>query len=147
MSLHLAPFNPDREFVTQAPFRANGRAWGRGYLFDKSSIDIRTLRLLYEQRKLIYDDHPRAIKLLSKNYGGPKESKRDEPRAPKGATTGVDGGTPSQPYDEDAEIKKLMARYNKPDLFKMASTVPGAKMSMSKEDLARTLVRSGHGAA
>lgn len=138
MGIYLAPFDPSREFVTQAAFRANGIIWGRGYKFDKNTVDARTLRLLYEGRRIIYDDDPRAIKLLSA----------------KGAAAGAgavakSGETPSPRPDpqeaEDKAVEALKARYSKTDLLTKAADIAGVKRSMTKDELARALVRSGHG--
>ena len=136
MGIYLEPFDPKREFVTQAAFRANGKIWGRGYRFDKSSVDLRTLRLLYEGRRIIYDDSPRAVKLLSITEGG----------RVKATKAGGKLASPSPVIlTEDEKVARLMQRHGKVDLLAMASDIPGVKRSMSKEELARTLVRSGHG--
>lgn len=57
---HLAPFDPDRDFVTLTFFRANGVAYARDHRFDKASIPARTLRMLYDNHKVGYDDATEA---------------------------------------------------------------------------------------
>lgn len=143
-------FDPSREFVTTCPFRCNGRTIGKGYRFNKSEVNTRTLGLLYEHRKIIYDDHPLAIRLLSKASIGTGKAKGAA--LVKGATSpasepaGAPSPAPIVPT-EDELIERLMARFNKADLFANVKHIPGVKMAMSKAELARVAVRSGHGTA
>jgi hypothetical protein len=53
---HLAPFDPSRDFVCQTFFRAAGVACERDAPFDKSLVDARVLRILYENHKIGYAD-------------------------------------------------------------------------------------------
>lgn len=144
MSIYLEPFDPSRDFVTQAAFRANGRIWGRGYLFAKDSVDIRVLRLLYENRRIIYSDNPRAIKLLSARDGGGGRAKGAD--AVSRPSPAADPLVVDPQETEDKAVAALMGRYSKTDLLTLAAAIPGVKRSMTKDELARALVRSGHGA-
>lgn len=54
--LHLAPFDRDRDFVTQRAFLCRGKNYRQAAPFDKHSVSIRTLRILYEGRSIGYAD-------------------------------------------------------------------------------------------
>jgi hypothetical protein len=53
---HLAPFNPDRDFVTTTFFQCNGLPVEAHKPFDKTTVPARLLRLLYESHKITYAD-------------------------------------------------------------------------------------------
>jgi hypothetical protein len=132
--ISLKPFDPSRQFVTATAFRAGGIAHGRGCYFKKSLVNERVLRLLYEQRKIIYDDDPRAIKLLT--VRGPREPAKAAPASDEGR----------KPVLSEAEqVEKLMAQNSKADLLEKAKQIPGVNRAMNKAQLATALVRSGHG--
>lgn len=141
-------FDPSREFVTTVAFRCNGRTVGKGYRFNKSEVSVRTLGLLYEHRKIIYDDHPLAIRLFTKAAARSGKAKGVAPAPMAQTPAGDPVGAPSPATiapTEDELIEKLMARFNKADLFALVKDIPGVKMAMSKAELARVAVRSGHG--
>lgn len=54
MPIALKPFDPTRDFVAQTFFRAGGVIWKRKQPFDKSFVNERVLRQLYEARKIAY---------------------------------------------------------------------------------------------
>jgi hypothetical protein len=54
MPIALAPFDPSRDFKAQANFRAAGRIWLRKHPFDKTVVNERVLRQLYEGRRITY---------------------------------------------------------------------------------------------
>lgn len=56
MSLTQPAFDPDRDFVASTFFRAAGKVYERGAPFDKDSVDQRTLKMLYGNRKIGYAD-------------------------------------------------------------------------------------------
>ena len=148
---HPGKFDPSREFVTTIAFRCNGRVIGKGYRFDKSEVNVRILGLLYEHRKIIYDDHPLAIRLLTKAARGTGKATGVAPATGGGSSQTVSdpAGGPSPATapaaTEEDLIARLMGRYNKMDLFGLAENIPGTKRQMTKEVLARILVRSGYG--
>jgi hypothetical protein len=147
MGIWLKPFDATREFVTQGPFRANGIAWGPGFPFDKSTVDVRTLARLYDQHKIIYDDDPKAIRLLSRS------SETAPPAVPLINPVPIPlrkAPKPQQPEPAKAEgdseldrVRHLMSRFNKPDLLTRAADIPGVDAKMSKQALATLLVRHG----
>jgi len=145
MGTFLKPFDPAREFVTQTAFRAGGKVWGKGLKFDKSLVDERTLRLCYEQRKIVYDDDPRAIELLTRARGrGATVQPTGDPLDHDG--DGHKGGSlPDTGGSEEEQVKRLMGRYNKAALLDLAKKIPGIQKSMNKTQIATALVRSGYG--
>jgi len=53
MSIHYrTPFSPDFNFVVAQPVTFNGREYQRGEDFDKTNVEARLLKLLWDQRKL-----------------------------------------------------------------------------------------------
>lgn len=54
MPIALEPFDPSRDFVAQNFFRAGGKIWTRKEPFDKSYVNERVLRQLYEARQIAY---------------------------------------------------------------------------------------------
>ena len=46
------PFAPEFNFVVTRPVTVSGREYAAGDEFDKTNVDVRLLRLLYEQRRL-----------------------------------------------------------------------------------------------
>lgn len=119
-------FDPTREFVTLAPFLASGRMVQRGVRFDKALVSTRTLRLLYDGHKVAYDDDPKAVRLLHKSGGAGR---------PKPAVT-------VSPLTEDQRIAALVEKHDKKELLAQAKGIPGIKVTMRKDELARALVRN-----
>lgn len=58
-SIWLKPFCRDDDFVVIRPFDISGRTLQRGEAFDKSTVSTRTLRQLYEQRRIAVAIKPR----------------------------------------------------------------------------------------
>lgn len=56
MPITLAAFDPSRDFVAKCNFRAGGSIWLRKQPFDKTAVNDRVLRQLYEGRKIGYPD-------------------------------------------------------------------------------------------
>lgn len=54
MAVHLAPFDPNRDLVVQADFTCAGQNLSKGDPFDKSLVEPRRVRLLYEARRIGY---------------------------------------------------------------------------------------------
>lgn len=149
MALHLKKFDPSREFVTAAAFRAAGVAWGKGFPFEKDSVNERTLKLLYEQRKLVYADSDLASKLLTRthvaadraamssaaNTSRPAKALQDNPDVVDEAQTKADA--------EDKAVDKLVKGNSHAQLLKKASGIAGVKQNHKKADIARALVRHG----
>jgi len=140
MPIALKPFDPKREFVTATSFRAGGRVHGRGYAFPKDIVPERVLGILYNQRKIVYDDDPRAIDLMS--GGGGRNSAKGESPDREGDQSGA---SPDSKPSEDEQVDKIMARNSKADLLAKAKNIPGVNRSMNKTQLATALVRSGNG--
>lgn len=138
MGIYSQPFDPRRDFVVQAAFLCNGKMLHPGTMLDKDSVDIRTLRLLYENRKVFYLEHPRSQRLLGRAGGlGKAAPAQRKPRI-----------TPSPVVTElspDELIVRLMARYSKTDLLAQAAALPDVKRTMTKGEIAAALVRAGHG--
>lgn len=65
MAIALKPFDPSRDFVAQTNFRADGVIWLRKEPFDKSRVNDRVLRQLYEARKIGYDESGKAQPVVS----------------------------------------------------------------------------------
>lgn len=154
MGTYLPPFDPSHAFVTATAFRAGGKPWGKGYVFDKSCVNQRVLRMLYEQRKIVPSDDPKAIDLMTRAGGrgpiqepkpkGPAEAKPNDPLDHDG--DGRKGGSvPETGGSEEDQVKRLMNRHGKTDLLALAKDIPGIQKSMNKTQLATALVRSGHG--
>ena len=53
-------FNPDKDFVVVKWVKASGREFSAGDMFDKSLVDPRRLRQMYECRQLCYPEQFRA---------------------------------------------------------------------------------------
>lgn len=134
MGVYQPSFDPDKDFVTAAPFRANGIAWGKGFPFDKSTVTERVLRLLYEGHKLVFADDPRAAKLLSGFH-----------RAVRGPEPVPAAPAPTVADEENAKVQRLSNRHNKTKLLELAKGIKGIGPSMSKTQIATALVRSGRG--
>jgi hypothetical protein len=94
ISIHLAPFDRNSEFVANREFLCRGRHYQRGEIFDKSSVAIRTLRILYEGRSLSVAPQVQA----------------EDPK-PKSAVMTAD------------ERAELIASNTKPDLIKMLTNL------------------------
>jgi len=58
-TIWLKPFCRDDDFVVIRPIEISGRTIQRGEAFDKSTVSTRTLRQLYEQRRLAVAVQPR----------------------------------------------------------------------------------------
>lgn len=151
MALRLDPFDPDREFVTQRIFRANGVPWGRGFPFDKSTVNEPILRRLYENRDITYADSPRGQELLGRFQkqiptipAGVKVHRRsDEKPAETMEHASEDGEAAASDLAEEDRVKRLTQQHSRAALFQRASDLPGAKQSMTKAQLATLLVKSG----
>lgn len=136
----IPPFDETKEFVTAGPFRAAGRAWGKGFIFDKSTVNPKTLRLLYEGHKLITTDHPRAAKLLGKKHSNvPPVPKPVQPASERRAVARKQA---EEEKTEDAKVAKLM-KLSKAELLKRGSGLETVKKSMNKTEIATALVRHG----
>lgn len=57
---HLDRFDPAKSFKVGKPFRFNGRDMRPDEPFDRSIASTRTMRQLYEQRRLVVDETPVA---------------------------------------------------------------------------------------
>lgn len=125
MGMYLPPFEPEREFVAAASFRADGDIWQRGKSFDKSRVNLRVLRQLYDARKITYADAPKRAVTIERRIAA------DRAKAP-------------QPSEDEA-IKALIGRYNKAVLLKHAEGLEGVTAAMSKAQIAAELVKSGRG--
>lgn len=149
MALHLAKFDPSKDFVTAAPLRAAGKAWGKGFPFDKNSIDPRTLRLLYEQRKLVYADGPEAERLIGRIHNIAARTPAAVPEVWPGLAKAL-GTNPDQVENSKAEaeteaaaVKRLVDGNSHAKLLEKASGIAGVKKSMKKAQIATVLVRHG----
>jgi hypothetical protein len=148
MRLHLEPFDPSRDFVCLAPFRAGGHAWGRKQPFDRALVNERTLRLLYESHKIGYADGPDPIrnhdvaKPLRALQVGPLG---DGDRAPAGdAPTATGEGAVGAPE----HAQRLADRHRRAELVELAQ---GAGLTVGRDtnklQIATALVEAGHGTA
>lgn len=119
MAIYLAPFDPRRDFVAQTDFVCRGVNIAKGDSFDKSSVPVRTLRILYDGRSIGYT--------------------ATEPTKPPRATTPV-GMT-----DED---KALLMRKSKPALQKMVEDLHVTlDPEWTKAQLVAEIARARYGAA
>jgi hypothetical protein len=139
MGLSLEKFDPSREFVTAAAFRANGQAWGKGFPFDKLSIDVRTLRLLYEQRKLVYAESETAKRLLRLPVAPPEIPTVATPVQRAQAQAVAQSNTES----EAKLVEKLTAANTKAQLLAKAKGLAGVNAKDNKTAIATVLVRHG----
>jgi hypothetical protein len=139
MGLNLAKFDASKNFVTAAAFRAAGKPWGKGFPFDKESIDERTLRLLYEQRKLVYADSPEAQKLVRQPSARPEVapamSAAERQKAQAAATSANES--------EAKLVEKLTAANTKAELLAKARGLAGVDAKDNKTAIATVLVRHG----
>lgn len=134
-SLHLEPFDPSNEFRCQAAFRAAGIAWGRGQSFDKTSVNIRVLRQLYECRKIGVAGQPQ----ISKATTTPPKKPKPAPK-PKTVKAPVDNRTDGQ------KINALVSKNNHAALTEMADGLKGLGKNPTKKQLAKAIVEAGNGA-
>lgn len=77
MPIRLEPFDPSRSFVCAAGFRAAGKLYGKSIPFDKTSVNMRVLEQLYEQRRIVYANAqpkmargPKRVAQLLKGFVG-----------------------------------------------------------------------------
>ena len=96
-----SPFAPEFNFVVKHPFTFNGREYGPGEDFDKTNVDPRLLRMLFEQHKLdsiipsiIIAAPASKPKAPAKPATPPKKAEAKKP-APKPAT--AKKGAPEAP--------------------------------------------------
>lgn len=124
MPIALAPYDPSRNFICGASFRAGGKIWSRGQSFDKTVVNGRVLEQLYDQRRLVYADAepklargPKRIAsllkqfisttvaahaaVLSRNSDGASGTAREAPGAEESAS--ASSGSASAPQGEAAE--------------------------------------------
>lgn len=139
MGLSLKKFDASKDFVTAAAFRANGKAWGKGFPFDKESIDVRTLQLLYEQRKLVYADSDDARKLIRHAVATPEVAVFTTPAQRSAAVASAASANDSF----DKHVERLIAGNTKAELLAKAKGLAGANPKDNKTAIATVLVRHG----
>lgn len=147
MTLRLAPFDADREFVTQAVFRANGIAWGRGFPFDKASVDAGLLKKLYENRRITYADTDRGRELLGR-FQSQAPLVPEAVKVKRRSDARPDAQEPVPPSEPDAESPEIVAerlakRLNHASLVQKAKGLAGVRKSMTKLQIATALVKAG----
>lgn len=158
-SIYLPPFDPGRNFKCQAFFRAGGIIWSRGQEFDKTCVNERVLRQLYDMRRIGYseDQQVRQIPLpkpakkidVSQKDHGPLDDDKDKKPEPldhdgDGEKGGVKDPTP---LSDDEKAALLMGAKTKKELLEMAAAIPEIKAINSKAEIAAAIVKAGNVAA
>lgn len=127
-----ATFDASRDFtVCAGELLAAGRSYGRGDGFDKASVPVRTLKQLYEQRKVVYAGAPliTAVKSDPLVTGAPPE-----------------GTTAPRPTAGELERAAALAEsMGKPDLLELADGIEGVNRGMNKKAIALLVIRAGRG--
>jgi hypothetical protein len=170
MPIALEPFDLSRDFVAQTNFRAGGVIWMRKKPFDKSYVNDRVLRQLYEARKIAYappvalEDTkgasgkarkaPGAEESTSAQSGpasAPNETAKDaeedtaEPSEAEAAAAPVGGAATAaaETVDRETLIKRLVKAHNHDTLFAKASGLAGVTKTQTKAEIAAALVDAG----
>jgi hypothetical protein len=127
-SLRLAPFDRDREFVTNRDFMFQRENLAANIRFPKELATTRTLRLLYDSRAIGYADDASTVK-------APPAPPPPAPSAPVG-----------EPMTEDEKKKLLRKRkdFLQGEVEKLGVTVDP---DWEKADLVEEIARARDGAA
>lgn len=59
--IHLAPFDPKRQFTVLRPFMCKGHQFDRGDKFDRTLVTTRSLKIHYELRAIGYLTEHRGL--------------------------------------------------------------------------------------
>lgn len=139
MALRLEKFDPSKGFVTACAFRAGGVAYGKGFPFPNDAVDQRTLQMLYEQRKVVYDDSFHAKTLLRSKHKDVELGKVMTEEQREAAMANADLASMS----EDKLIARLVDSHTKAQLLEKAKGLGDVKSKDNKVQIATVLVRYG----
>lgn len=143
----LAPFDISAEFKVARNFRGDGDIWLRDSLIDKARFSDRTLRMLYENHRIVALSGD-EIEALEEARKAEAERLADKGKAPPPAGVSLVKQGVQQPHgalitpsaDDMAEIAQLVASNSRADLVALASGIEGVEAKDNKGELAAKIV-------
>ena len=115
MRYHRMPFSVSAELVARRPFTMQGRQYEAGDIVEKGGVTPRTLKLLYDQRKVEVQVDENGDAVLSK----PKAETKEGPK-PEKAAAPIKDEKPPAPNQDAAASKDPLAEMTRAELINAA---------------------------
>ncbi len=140
--VHLEPFDPSREFLTNRWFRWKGAILKPNTAFPPAGqdYDLHNLKDLYTARYIRYGNAEPV-------EPAPVKARGAEPTAPivTAAATVIPPPLPPLSKGSEDKIAQLVAANTHAVLLEMAADLPDVKRNQTKTEIATAIVRAGDG--